>query len=270
LYRPTVGLQRTTLFLFISTVQAGAAASAVLPVIFLRLEWELMARTSKDGTVRRNEILDVAQRLMMVTKGYEQMTIQDILDELHISKGAFYHYFVSKSDLLSAIIDRMQKGALQVVQPIVEDPELDALEKFHRLFSSLASWKAEQKEIVLVLLKVWYADENVLLREKMQLSSVKLYAPLLGQIIRQGMQEGVFSNPYPDQVGEVAFSVIMDISDSVGEGLLTSILNGSGVEELEATVAAYSYALECMIGAPTGSLKLIEPEDLRQWFVKEA
>ena len=51
-----------------------------------------MARTVKAHAVRRNEILDVAQRLIY-TKGYEQMTIQDILDGLQISKGAFYHYF---------------------------------------------------------------------------------------------------------------------------------------------------------------------------------
>ncbi len=65
-----------------------------------------MVRVVKDYTVRRNEILDVAQRLM-VTTGYEQMTIQDILDGLGISKGAFYHYFSSKQELLEAIIERM-------------------------------------------------------------------------------------------------------------------------------------------------------------------
>jgi AcrR family transcriptional regulator len=32
---------------------------------------------------------------LVFTKGFEQMSIQDILDELHISKGAFYHYFDS-------------------------------------------------------------------------------------------------------------------------------------------------------------------------------
>jgi len=52
------------------------------------------------------EILDVAQRLVN-TKGYEQMTIQDLLDELQISKGAFYHYFGSKQALLEAIIERI-------------------------------------------------------------------------------------------------------------------------------------------------------------------
>ena len=68
----------------------------------------MMARIVKEQAYaeKRNEILDVAQRLVY-TKGYEQMTIQDILDDLQISKGAFYHYFDSKQALLEALIERM-------------------------------------------------------------------------------------------------------------------------------------------------------------------
>src|SRR5665647_2543286 len=65
-----------------------------------------MARVIKEHAVRRGEILDVAQRLVY-SKGYEQMTVQDILDGLQISKGAFYHYFGSKPALLEALIERM-------------------------------------------------------------------------------------------------------------------------------------------------------------------
>src|SRR5215831_16667548 len=65
-----------------------------------------MARIVKEPAVRRNEILDVAQRLVY-TKGYEQMTIQDIVDDLQLSKGAFYHYFDSKQALLEALVQRL-------------------------------------------------------------------------------------------------------------------------------------------------------------------
>ena len=53
-----------------------------------------MARTIKphEYAEKRNDILDAAQRLVY-SKGYERMTIQDILDDVHISSGAFYHYF---------------------------------------------------------------------------------------------------------------------------------------------------------------------------------
>jgi len=63
------------------------------PSVYL---WRHYARVvnEEEFAVRRNEILDAVQRLVF-TKGYQQMSIQDILDDLHMSKRAFYHYFAS-------------------------------------------------------------------------------------------------------------------------------------------------------------------------------
>src|SRR6266516_7322921 len=94
---------------------------------------------------KRNAILDVAQQLVY-TKGYEQMTIQDILDNLRISKGAFYHYFDSKPALLEAMIERMGEGIEQLVLAIVHDPALPALEKLQRVFDMLNRLKTARKE----------------------------------------------------------------------------------------------------------------------------
>jgi len=61
--------------------------------------------------VRRDAFLDIAQRLI-VTKGYEQMSIQDVLDELEASRGALYHYFDSKQALLDGVVERFADGAV--------------------------------------------------------------------------------------------------------------------------------------------------------------
>src|SRR5512139_4236345 len=98
-----------------------------------------MARTVKEETytVKRNEILDAAQRLVYA-KGYEQMSIQDILNQLKISKGAFYHYFDSKGDLLEALIERMRQEVEPIILPIVDDPDLPTFDKLHRCFDTAA------------------------------------------------------------------------------------------------------------------------------------
>src|SRR5436305_13128121 len=88
---------------------------------------------------KRNAILDAAQRLVQ-TKGYEQMTIQDLLDDLQISKGAFYHYFTSKQALLEALIERMEEVIEPLVAVIVHDSHLSALEKLRRLFVTVSRW----------------------------------------------------------------------------------------------------------------------------------
>ena len=89
----------------------------------------------EDYAARRKEILAVARQLVY-TKGYDQMSIQDILDVLKISKGAFYHYFDSKQALLDGLIEQILAESDEVLRPIVESTELSADRKSTRLNSS--------------------------------------------------------------------------------------------------------------------------------------
>ena len=213
-----------------------------------------------------NEIRDVARRLVD-TKGYEQMTIQDILDDLRISKGAFYHYFDSKQALLEAMIERMGEGIEQLVLAIVHDPALPALEKLQRVFDMLNRLKTARKEFFLPLLRVWYADDNAIVRQKLRVAWLKLVAPWYSAIIRQGIQEGVITTSYPDQVGEVVLSLIWDLGDTLGELLLSFKPERDDMLRVESIVAAYTDALERVLGVSTGSLHLTDAETLKKWFV---
>src|SRR6266508_3388883 len=146
---------------------------------------------------RRNAILDVALRLIY-TKGYEQMAIQDILVELSMSKGAFYHYFDSKAALLEALVERIGQEALELLNPIVQDPQLPALEKLQRFFDTAVQWKTARKALMIELTRVWYADHNAIVRQKMLAMLSKGAIPLLTEIFHQGIQEGVFNIRFPD------------------------------------------------------------------------
>ena len=58
-------------------------------------------RTVKEHDARKNEIIDTAAALF-TDKGYDQCSINDILNSIGIAKGTFYHYFKSKEDVLDA------------------------------------------------------------------------------------------------------------------------------------------------------------------------
>lgn len=225
-----------------------------------------MARVIKEYAVRRNEILDAAQRLVQ-TKGYEQMTIQDLLDDLQISKGAFYHYFTSKQALLEALIERMVNVIEPLVLTIVHDPHLSALEKLCRLFGTVSRWKTARKEFLLALLRVWYADDNVLIRQKTRDVSAKLLTPQLQVIIQQGLQEGTLTMVYPEQMSGVIVALLQDLGDAIGALCLAFDPKHHELSHVEQTVAAYTNALERVLGAPSGSLQLVDMETLRAWFV---
>jgi TetR/AcrR family transcriptional repressor of nem operon len=59
----------------------------------------------KDGIATREKILDAAQNLIL-DRGYVGMTVEHILDEVGITKGAFFHHFKTKDDLAKALLQR--------------------------------------------------------------------------------------------------------------------------------------------------------------------
>src|SRR5215472_8851190 len=168
---------------------------------------------------KRNAILDVAERYI-ATKGYEQMTTQDLLEALQISRGAFYHYFESKQALLMALVERIGEQAEQLVLPIASSRELPAQDKLLRFFAVLDQYKRENLDLLFAFLRVWYADENALFRQKLYLARVKRLAPWLSQIIQQGVAEGVFTTPYPDQAARMILSLLDDLGYALVELLL--------------------------------------------------
>ncbi len=226
-----------------------------------------MARIVKEEeyAVKRNAILEAAQRLIY-TKGYEQMTIQDMLDDLQISKGAFYHYFDSKQAVLEALVERMGEEALQLLVPIVHDPALPALDKFQRYLATANRWKIGQKAFFLALLRVWFTDDNAVVRQKLRAIGIREIAPLLSEIICQGIQEGVMTTTYPDQVGEVIASLAQDAGETIGALLLSFDPKRDDMQRVERTVAAYTEAFERVLEVPAGSLTIVDDQTLQEWF----
>ena len=226
----------------------------------------MSTRIVKPPAERRNEILSAAQHLMII-KGFEQMTIQDLLDELHISKGAFYHYFASKQALLDALIEHYLEQAAQIILPIVEDPNLPALEKFERIFSVVGRWKLEQKPFMLALLRGWYMDENALVRQRQTAASLQAIGPLISCIAGQGVREGVFDTPYPGQIGEITLALMTGLGEALANLLLEPELPPDAAQRLENTVAAYTDTIERALGAKPGSLQIYDPQILLQWVI---
>ena len=217
-------------------------------------------------TARCNAILDAAQRAVE-TKGYEQMAIADLLSELQISSGAFYHYFDSKPALLFALVERMGDQVVQRVFPIVHDPKLGALDKLQRFFAALDHGKLAHKPLVLAYLRVWYADENAIVRHKLYTARVKRLTPWLEEIIRQGTREAVLTTPYPDQAARVVISLLEDLGSATAELILSGERTPDDLPCLERIVTATADALERVLGAPAGCLQRASREELSQWLV---
>jgi AcrR family transcriptional regulator len=227
-----------------------------------------MARTAAAAAahpVRRDAFIDTALHLIQ-TRGYEQMSVQDLLDELDASRGAFYHYFDSKGALLDAVMDRLLTAGMTIAEQVVEDPELSAPAKFTAVFSRIAGWKNERRELMLALLKVWLSDNNAVVREKLRRGMTVRLTPILTEIVRQGCREGVFDAASPEGAARVLVSVLQGAQETAGDLFVARQSGEIPLETVERTFREYAYAYERILGAAPGSLFIVDDETLRLWF----
>ena len=157
-----------------------------------------------------NLILGVAFRLFM-EKGYEHTSIQDIINNLGgLSKGAIYHHFKSKEDILVAVIDRMTAESNQMLADIRDSSGLSGEEKLKKIFRESIS-RSVQNDIFTVAPD--FRDNPKLLFSLLH-DTIDNAAPnYILPIIRQGISDGSIKTDYPEQLAELillAANVWMD------------------------------------------------------------
>ncbi|MCR1839892.1 TetR/AcrR family transcriptional regulator [Murimonas intestini] len=158
-----------------------------------------MARNKHpEETVSR--ILDTAQKLFF-EKGYEKTTIQDIINKLgNLSKGAIYHHFGSKEEIVDAVINRLFEDQESKVEDLINDKGMTGLEKLQKLFLLLLN-NPEQERVLRAIPDIMH-NPKVFTMQMME--SMDHVAPqILEPIIRQGIEDGSIKTEYPKELAQV-------------------------------------------------------------------
>lgn len=226
-----------------------------------------MARTLDPAShaVRRDAFIDVAQRLIL-TRGYDGFSIQDVLDETGASKGAFYHYFGAKSDLLEAIVDRMADAIQGTWDEIMARPGLSAIERLEAIFATTGQYKTARRELSMAVLDAWLSDRNTVMREKLRLLVARRLTPTLERILQQGIADGDFTATSAVGTADVIVALIVGIQDEAARLFVARQRREVEFEEVVAFFAAYSEAMDRILGLTPGRLSLTDPPTLEAWF----
>jgi AcrR family transcriptional regulator len=199
-------------------------------------------RVSKKHEVRLNEILDAAE-LLFTQKGYEQATVNDILDKVEIGKGTFYHYFKSKEDVMAGVIRRIAEGLAEKARIIARDNTLGAHEKI-KLMLSAVSLSGSSGEAVLDEL---HRPANERMHQMSIVEAVRGIAPVMAEVIKQGVSEGVYRTPYPLETVEFLLASNQFFFDD-------AVFQWKP-EELATRVKACVRIIELSLGAAEGSFR---------------
>lgn len=223
----------------------------------------------KKGELRRESIIRTAERLFF-EKGYEETSIQDILDALSISKGGFYHHFDSKISLLSEITRQRGERDLERVRTELRSGKLNPVQKLNLILSVLHLFERSEPEFAALVLKVSYLDGDVQFREQMRSFILAELRPLMNDVIREGVADGSFFTRYPGRLGELLLLLGNDVNDEVCRLLAQSPENPECVIEIMELLDAYRDSAEMLSGAGFGKISLFDVEHLVEVFRQTA
>jgi AcrR family transcriptional regulator len=226
-----------------------------------------MTRIIKEYQERKNELLEAAQELFF-SKGYEQTSVESIIEKVGVSKGTFYYYFKSKVELLDNLTERLSKQILQEVKKIVERTDLDALTKLNRVYAATRNTKFENIELLRILLKVLYDDKNLFFRYKIYRSNIELLAPEFIKIIKQGIKEKLFNTPFPEEAAKLIFELGFVLGERITKLILEIDKNPENLDRVEKEFKAYENAMERIIGAEKGTVHIVERKILKLFYKK--
>jgi AcrR family transcriptional regulator len=221
-----------------------------------------MAKEKKKLT-NRDKIIAKARELFL-TKGYENTSIQDFLDALDIAKGTFYHYFKSKIEVLHALLEQMSDTLLPILEGVVYDESLNALEKIQKMFATAQMVKFEQPELMAASIEALYMPSNILFLQTFQNMAMDIVRPLYGHIFQQGKEEGTFPQNLPDNLVDPLYAVFFRFGYVMGQLMLGK--DPRGLEGLREEYQMIHYTFNQMLGLTDKQIVLFEMDRLELLF----
>ncbi|TDE92685.1 TetR/AcrR family transcriptional regulator [Occultella glacieicola] len=224
-----------------------------------------MARTLDPQAHRRKReaILDVLEHLI-VTRGYDRVTIADILGAAGISKGAFYHYFQAKDDVLTALLERRLRAWEVALAPIVERPG-PALDRLRAFLATLSGAKSADREFLVEAAAPVLAESNAIVAARLRREGAARLTPLVTRVLTDARDEGSITQDDPAALADIVITLVQDLADRSGRAILAIMQGSAGPDDLRRTVTAHVGALQRVLALDHGELDFVTGPDIEAW-----
>lgn len=144
-------------------------------------------------------ITDSAAKLFM-EKGYDKTSLQDIIDDTGLSKGAIYHHFASKEDIFQRICYQFSEESEEIYGRIRDDKRMNGQEKLKEMFRACLQMSSQQE---LVGMRPYFLDNPKFLAMQIQGVLDDAVPNYILPILRQGIEDGSIKTRRPEELAEV-------------------------------------------------------------------
>ncbi|MCV7245530.1 TetR/AcrR family transcriptional regulator [Mycobacterium mantenii] len=215
-----------------------------------------MPRVVKHPDIRRAELLDRATELFM-RRGYDNVSLNDLIADAGVSKGAFYHWFPSKDALITALAERSARTGFAVIEDAVAACGGNALARLNALLKAgfdvkMTMGVPEQLAAMAALLR----PDNAHLFGRIVAVDEALSLPLLTRLISEGVAEGVFDTFDPEGVADMIYGLAARTNSTVLEVLRADdeAARERSIDYLTTRFRLHGLAVDRILGLPDGSV----------------
>lgn len=153
---------------------------------------------NKYPEITEKAILDTAKKLFL-EKGYEQVTLQGIADACGLTRGAIYHHFKGKEEMIDAVTAYMFNAAT-FYQDVKVDASLNGLEKLQRLFIASIT-NDEHIQMYAMLSQTFYKSPKLV--SAYLLDCQNSVIPMIRGYIEEGITDGSINGDSSDIMAEI-------------------------------------------------------------------
>jgi AcrR family transcriptional regulator len=213
----------------------------------------------KHPDIRRAEMLDRALHLFL-QRGYDNVSLNDVIGDARISKGAFYHWFPSKDALITALAERSAHDGIAAVEDALGACGGNALERLNAVLQAGFDIKVktgvpEQLAAMASLLRA----HNAHLYGRIVTAGEELLRPVLTRVISDGVADGIFDTFDPEGVGDMIQALaartnsnILDVLDATDEPA-----RDHAIDVLTTRFRLHGLAIDRILGLADGSITVL-------------
>lgn len=223
-----------------------------------------MVRTLKPAPIRKREILDAALTLFM-SRGYDAVSVNDILAATGLSKGAFYHHYSSKTEVLQAVVERLSEDSVSQAEVLLAAAPNDAVSRLNTFFGAGSQYKLANVERLRGLIEVLSREDNVRLRLACQQHIVEAIVPILARVLHEATLAGELSVEAPSETARVLLHLGQLVNDAFAAGMRMSDRQ-QAVVLCQTRIRTTERAIEVLLGLSAGSFRIVSPDLIAAFF----
>ncbi|MCS5643703.1 MAG: TetR/AcrR family transcriptional regulator [Dehalococcoidia bacterium] len=221
-------------------------------------------RSEQEYEAKREAYLKAAWQLLL-DEGFDALSVNRLIEYTESSKGAFYHYFTSKDQVIEAVIDWALQIALAELQDGIagssndEQTPIRIVDQFLGGTPDRPSYTIRLRRLLIEVRRAGNEPLVQLLTDR----TIEICSPWLETVIREGKKKGYFNTKWPAETAELVLLASKSAFLNAADLLLAGPEVENRVEKLRDSYNATCDLCERLLGLKERTLSRLKLKDAR-------